>query len=149
MQVFCTFHFYNQITTLQKKNNYANIIADICEYFSNKNIEELHQTKDLLVHVPGVYSLNKYRIPNSSTGVGKSGSYRCICACTVKDNKVYLDYIYPKTGSEGIENLTKQTYKNIAKNISSSISESKIYTIDLAKRQFKKLEPKVKAAKIK
>lgn len=131
MKVFCTGYFLELISDLEKKNNYSGIFKDICAYFSDKNIGELHITKDILRNSPGINSINKYRIPNSTIGIGKRGSYRCIAMCNVKSDKVFVDFIYPKTGSEGSENITKDGIKGIAVNITNSIQSGNIYEIDL------------------
>jgi hypothetical protein len=135
MKVFCTGYFLEVISDLEKKNNYSGIFKDVCTYFSDKNIDELHITKDILRNSPGIHSINKYRIPNSTIGIGKRGSYRCISMCNVKSDKIFVDFIYPKTGSEGSENITKEGIKSIAINITNSIQSGNIYEIDLQNEQ--------------
>lgn len=135
MKVFCTGSFLSIINNFEKKNNYSNIFKDVCLYFSDKNIEELHITKDVLRNSPGISSINKYRIPNSSIGIGKRGSYRCISMCNVKSDKIFIDFMYPKTGSEGSDNVTKEGIKDIAINITNSIKLGDIYEIDLKNEQ--------------
>ena len=140
MKVFCTGNFLSIINNLEKKNNYSNILIDVCLYFSDKNIEELHITKDILRNSPGISSINKYRIPNSSIGIGKRGSYRCISMCNVKNDKIFIDFIYPKTGSEGSDNVTKEGIKEIAINITNSIQSGDIYEVDLKNEQITDLK---------
>lgn len=135
MKVFCTGSFLSIINNLEKKNNYSDIFKDVCLYFSDKSIEELHITKDVLRNSPGISSINKYRIPNSSIGIGKRGSYRCISMCNVKSDKIFIDFIYPKTGSEGSDNVTKEGIKDIAINITNSVQSGEIYEIDLQHEQ--------------
>ncbi len=96
--------------------------------------------KDILNNSPGIYSLNKYRIINSLTNKGKSSSYRCICVCLPKNETIYLDTIYPKTGSSGTENLTKEAYKSIARNIKKSIEEKELFQVDTTKQTFAKIK---------
>jgi len=131
MRIFCTFKFNERISELQKKNNYANILNDVCDFFKGKNLAELHITRDILQNAAGTFSLNKYRISNSSIGAGKSGSYRCICVCKVKEEKVYIDFIYPKTGADGADNLLASAYKECVKNITAAILEKKLYKLDI------------------
>lgn len=134
MKVYCTSRFISEFTDLEKKNNYASIFEDVCCYFQNKNIQELHITKDILRITPNVVSLNKYRIPNNSMGIGKRGSFRCICMCNIASDAVYIDYIYPKSGSDGSDNVTKDGIKLIIGNINSSIKQGQILIIDIEKR---------------
>lgn len=138
MLVYCTERFYQQVTNLKKNNSNAAIITDICDYFTDKNISELHFTKDIILSSANTYSLNKYRIINSLSNKGKSSSYRCICGCYLKSDFLILDTIYPKTGSDGIDNLTKETYKEIAQNIKNAIQNNVLYILDLDKKTFSK-----------
>jgi hypothetical protein len=123
-----------------RNNSYKAIIEDVCSFFREKSISELHLMKDILNNSPGIYSLNKYRIINSLTNKGKSSSYRCICVCLPKNETIYLDTIYPKTGSSGTENLTKEAYKSIARNIKKSIEEKELFQVDTTKQTFAKIK---------
>jgi len=140
MKIYCTVNFINCIQKLERNNSYQSIIEDTCTFFQEKSIGELHLMKDILNNSPGIYSLNKYRIINSLTNKGKSSSYRCICVCLPKNEAIYLDTIYPKTGSSGTENLTKESYKSIAKNIKNSIEKKELYQVDINKQTFTKLK---------
>lgn len=95
MTVYCTERFEEDILALQKNNSYSDVLIDACDYFLDKNIQELHITKDIISNAQGKYSLNKYRIMNSTMKKGKSGSYRCISVCLPELNSVYLGTIYP------------------------------------------------------
>lgn len=139
MRVHCSYRFYEQLQELSKNNSYSAILTDICDYFKDKSVGELHITKDIIQSSSKTYSLNKYRIINSKSNKGKSSSYRCICGCFVKDNVIILDTIYPKTGSEGIDNLSKETYKEIAKNIKQAIEQNLLYTLNLDTQIFHRI----------
>lgn len=139
MRVHCSYRFYEQLQELSKNNSYSAILTDICDYFKDKSVGELHITKDIIQSSSKTYSLNKYRIINSKSNKGKSSSYRCIRGCFVKDNVIILDTIYPKTGSEGIDNLSKETYKEIAKNIKQAIEQNLLYTLNLDTQIFHRI----------
>jgi hypothetical protein len=96
----------------------------------------LNITKDIIQSSANVYSLNKFRIINSLSNKGKSSSYRCLCGCYTKGNFVVLDTIYPKTGSEGIDNLSKERYKEIALNIKNALHEKELYCLNLITQEF-------------
>lgn len=134
MEVFCTPSFHADIHKLQKNNSYSRILEDVCSYLADKNISELHLTRDLITHINGKYSLNKYRVPNCLINKGKSGSYRCICVCLPVENQIYLGKIYPKTGTDGADNLDKKEYKIIAAQISKAIQENNLYVISIEKQ---------------
>ncbi|MBS1592909.1 MAG: hypothetical protein JST90_01205 [Bacteroidetes bacterium] len=131
MKVLCTQNFIDCIARLAGNNSYSAVLDDVCAFLSDKDIQELHQMKDLLRITPGKYSLNKYRIKNSLTNKGKSSSYRCIAVCLPEVDEIYLDTIYPKTGSQGQENLDKERYKSIAKNVQASISGNELFELDV------------------
>jgi hypothetical protein len=136
MIIFCTFRFKETLEKLSKNNSYSAILEDICNYFRDKDIKELHITKDIIQNSSNIYSLNKYRIMNSQFNKGKSGSYRCICGCYLRGDLIILDTIYPKTGSEEIDNLSKEAYKEIAQNIKSSLSKGKVFILDITTKRF-------------
>ncbi|MDI9340716.1 MAG: hypothetical protein QM534_09090 [Sediminibacterium sp.] len=126
MTVYCTPQFEDNIKELQKNNSYSNILKDVCSYFNDKNVQELHLTRDIIQNIAGKYSLNKFRIMNSSMNKGKSGSYRCISVVMVDLDSIYLGRIYPKTGGDGIDNLSKEAYKDIAAYIKDCIKSKSL-----------------------
>lgn len=138
MKVYCTPQFITALEKLQRNNSYSAVLDDVCAFLRDKNIEELHQMVDVLKKAPGIYSLNKHRIANSVSNQGKSGSYRCICVCLPKENSIYLGYIYPKTGSQGRDNLESDDYKRIAANVQKAKAADDVYELDLAKKTYKK-----------
>lgn len=131
MIIHCTPRFISDIEELQKKNSYSQVLIDVCNYFSDKSILELHLTRDIIQNSQGKYSLNKFRIMNSSMKKGKSGSYRCITVVLPEKDSIYLGRIYPKTGSEGIDNLTKEEYKEIAKQVNFVINNNLSRILDM------------------
>ena len=135
MVLYCTERFKQQVAVLEKNNSYSAIIVDICDYFKDKNIDELHITKDIIRS-----STNKYRIGNSLSNKGKSSSYRCISGCYVKKDFLVLDTIYPKTGSDGIDNLSVEKYKEIAGNIKNAIESYSLYELDIELKAFSKVK---------
>ncbi len=135
MKIYCTQHFIDTIQHLSKNKSYKAILEDVCVFFADKGIEELHIMNDIINRFLGKYSLNKYRISNSLTNKGKSASYRCICVCLPKQKAIYLDTIYPKTGSFGAENLTKEAYKEIAKNVQLAIAVNKLFMLNIETKE--------------
>ncbi len=63
--------------------------------------------------VPLGYGLFKVRMPIKSKGKGKSGGARVITYLIIKDQEVYLVYIYDKSQ---LENLTKDQIIKLLKN---------------------------------
>lgn len=100
MRVYCTARFHREIQKLSKNSSYAGIVNDVCIHFKDKTTHEVHQILPIK-NTPGRFSLNKHRIQNLAGGRGKSSSYRCVLICFPERDSIYLDTIYPKTGSEG------------------------------------------------
>lgn len=48
MKVYCSQRFYEQIQELSKNNSYSAILTDVCDYFKDKSVGELHITKDII-----------------------------------------------------------------------------------------------------
>jgi hypothetical protein len=142
MKVYCTQHFRDNLKKLARNSSYAAIVTDVCSFLQDKSLSELHQMNDIINVAPGKYSLNKYRIINSLTNKGKSSSYRCISVCLPEEDCVYLDTIYPKTGSEGKDNLDKKEYKAIAANVAIARKANDLYLLDIKKGQFEAIQPK-------
>jgi hypothetical protein len=138
MNVYCTTQFIKELEKLQRNSSYSAVLDDVCNFLSDKSVEELHQMVDILRKTPGIYSLNKHRIANSVSNQGKSGSYRCIAVCLPKQNSIYLGYIYPKTGSQGKDNLDKKDYKKIAAAIADAIAANDLYNLDIKRMKYKK-----------
>ena len=140
MIVYCTFRFIDYIKQLSTNNSYSAVLGDVCDYLKDKNVTELHITKSVIHNASGIYSLNKYRIQNSISNKGKSSSYRCICACHVEAKLIILDTIYPKTGSEAVDNLSKEAYKEIAKSIKNSLLKKQCCVLDVGSQKYTTLK---------
>ena len=130
MIVYATAEFKRQPETLAHKNSYSDVASDVCNFLKDKDLQELHQMRDLIQNTTGTYSLNKYRIANSIMQRGKRGSYRCICACFPITDTIVLGAVYPKTGSDGVDNLPKEEYKRIAKSILQALESKELFLFD-------------------
>ena len=139
MKVYCTPRFSKQIDHLKKNKSNTAVLQDVCNYFIDKVTSELHITKDIIQSSSKVYSLNKFRISNCLSNKGKSSSYRCICGVFLQYDCIVLDTIYPKTGSDGIDNLAKDAYKEIATNIKVSFQKDNLLEIDLVRQEIIKI----------
>ncbi|MCC6371548.1 MAG: hypothetical protein IT236_11135 [Bacteroidia bacterium] len=134
MIVYGTERFFSDLSSLQKNNSYSNIFNDVCDYFIDKNVQELHFTRDIIQNSTGKYSLNKFRIMNSAMKKGKSGSYRCIAVVLPESDAIYLGCIYPKSGADGVDNLSKEKYKEIATYIKESVVNKTFKIINVSLR---------------
>lgn len=138
MTVYATAEFKELVEVLAGKSAYSQILTDLCHFLKDKDMAELHQMRDLIQNATGTYSLNKYRIANSCMQRGKRGSYRCICACFPPKNILVLGCVYPKTGSDGVDNLSKDEYKRIAKSIQLALESKMLFVFDKQSGAFEK-----------
>ena len=92
----------------------------VLDFFLNNTLEKI-KTGDLLNGSTTVPFLKK-RIPDA-------GGYRVYFLVIVKDEKVYISYVHPKTGPMGGDNITAEHKKYIQKETYSCILEKKLYEL--------------------
>lgn len=97
---------------MRKKNSYSSIEKDIIEYFFNKDIQEL--TSGTRLNNSDITRYIKKRLKGS-------GGFRVYFLLIIKEEKLYLMFLHPKTGSLGYENITDQSkallYKKVLEGI--------------------------------
>jgi 1-deoxy-D-xylulose 5-phosphate reductoisomerase len=131
MTIFCLEDFKVQFEKLKKNNSYSSIEKDIVEYFFEKEIQHL---------TSGTRLNNSDDIPYIKKRLNGSGGFRVYFLLVVKDEKVYLMFIHPKTGSMGYENITDDSKALLYKRLLEFIKANSLYqvTIDNNKLIFKK-----------
>ena len=97
MIILCLDEFKNEFEKLIRNNSYSSIEIDIIEYFFNKNIQEL---------TSGIRLNNSDTIPFIKKRIKGRGGYRFYFLLIIKDEKLYLLFVHPKSGSLGFENIT-------------------------------------------
>jgi mRNA-degrading endonuclease RelE of RelBE toxin-antitoxin system len=109
--------FRNSIDAYCKKDNlgYKNCKEDICNFFSNKDIQTIFSQPYLIISSTD-YRLIKSRIINSYYNEGKSGGYRIYYYVNRKTECIYFLEFYPKKGRYGRDNLTNTELKILIKN---------------------------------
>jgi len=120
MTIFCLEDFKAQFEKLKKKNSYAAIEGDIINYFFDKEITQL---------ISGTRLNNSHDIPYIKKRLNGSGGFRVYFLLVIKDGKIYLMFLHPKTGSLGYENITDDSKARLYKKVLESIKTNNLYNV--------------------
>ncbi len=131
MTILCLEDFKVQFEKLKKNNSYMSIEKDIIEYFFNKDIQLL---------ASGTRLNNSDDTPYIKKRLNGSGGFRTYFLLVIKNEKVYLMFLHPKTGSLGYENITDESKALLYKKVLGCIKTNNLYevTIEKDKLIFKK-----------
>jgi hypothetical protein len=114
--------FKIQLEKLKKKNSYATIENDIIDYFFNKGVHQL---------TSGTRLNNSNDIPYIKKRINGSGGYRVYFLLVIKDEKLYLMFLHPKTGSLGYDNITDESKALLYKKVLESIKSNNLYIVSV------------------
>lgn len=122
MQIFCIEDFKDNIRKLTSKKSYRNIEEDIIEYFFNsEDIQDLRSGTNLNQCNDRPYIKKRLK---------GSGGYRIYYLLILIDNNVYLMFIHPKTGSVGMDNLSKKTINDLYRKVYDCIKSNDLYLVE-------------------
>lgn len=102
MAVYCTHEFKTQVEKLGKNASYQLLEADLVAQYCNKPFAEACSGRPLSL-TPGAMFLKKR--------LDGSGGFRVYFMAYVKDEDIYLIYVHPKTGRDGIANISPEDKK--------------------------------------
>ncbi len=120
MNIFCLEDFKIEFEKLKKKNSYSTIEKDIIEYFFNKDIQEL---------MSGTRLNNSDTTPYIKKRLKGSGGLRVYFLFIIKEEKLYLMFLHPKTGSLGYENITDESKAFLYKKVLECIKNNNLFMI--------------------
>lgn len=120
MEIFCLEDFKVEFEKLKKKNSYSTIEEDIIEYFFDKEITQL---------MSGTRLNNSDDAPYIKKRLNGSGGFRIYFLLIIKDKRVYLMFVHPKTGSLGYENITDESKAMLYKKNLEGIKANNLYKI--------------------
>lgn len=131
MTIFCLEDFKIQFEKLKKNNSYSSIEKDIIEYFFDKEISQL---------ASGTRLNNSDDIPYIKKRLNGSGGFRIYFLLVIKNERVYLMFLHPKTGSLGYENITDDSKALLYKKVLEGIQTNNLYELTIInnKLSFKK-----------
>jgi len=124
MRIFCLEDFKVEFEKLKKKNSYSSIEGDIIKYFFEKEIAQV---------MSGTRLNNSDDIPYIKKRLNGSGGLRIYFLFVIKDEKIYLMFVHPKTGSLGYENITDKSKALLYKRVLESIKTNNFYEIAVDK----------------
>ena len=131
MTIFCLEDFKIQFEKLKKNNSYSSIEKDIIENFFDKEISQL---------ASGTRLNNSDDIPYIKKRLNGSGGFRIYFLLVIKNERVYLMFLHPKTGSLGYENITDNSKALLYKKVLEGIQTNNLYELTIInnKLSFKK-----------
>jgi hypothetical protein len=118
MTILCLEDFKIQFEKLIKKNSYSAIEKDIIDYFFEKEIHQL---------INGTRLNNNEEIPYIKKRLNGSGGFRIYFFILIKDEKLYLMFLHPKTGSMGYENINDESKALLYKKVLEAIKSNDLY----------------------
>jgi hypothetical protein len=122
MDIFCLEDFKVEFEKLKGKKSYSSIEDDIIKYFFGKNAQELSS---------GVRLNNSSETPYIKKRINGSGGFRFYYLLIIKDEKLYLMFVHPKTGALGSENITDESKAYLYKKVLDSIKSNDLYQLTL------------------
>lgn len=131
MTILCLEEFKAQFEKLKKKNAYSSIEDDIIAYFFDKEIQQL---------ISGTRLNNSDDTPYIKKRLNGSGGFRIYFLLIIKNEKVYLMFLHPKTGSLGYENITDDSKALLYKKVLECIKTNDLYEVNVENKKiiFKK-----------
>ncbi len=122
MTILCIEDFKIQFEKLKKKNSYSSIEKDIIEYFFGKEVSDL---------ISGVRLNNSNETPYIKKRLNGSGGCRVYFLLIIKDEKIYLMFLHPKTGSMGFDNITNESKSLLYKKVLNDILNNELYELNV------------------
>ena len=122
MDIFCLEDFKVEFEKLKGKKSYSSIEDDIIKYFFGINAQELSS---------GVRLNNSSETPYIKKRINGSGGFRFYYLLIIKDEKLYLMFVHPKTGALGSENITDESKAYLYKKVLDSIKSNDLYQLTL------------------
>lgn len=122
MKIYCLEDFKFAFEKLKSKNSYKSIEQDTINYFFNKSSSDLS---------PGTRLNNSDLTPYIKKRLGGRGGFRFYYLLLIKDDRIYLMYVHPKTGVYGAENITDESKAMLYKKLLTSIENKNLYQLFL------------------
>ena len=132
MEIFCISDFKEAVEKLIKKKSYFSLEIEIIDHFFNKPVEGLRS---------GTRLNNSPDQPYIKKRLEGSGGYRVYYLLLIKEEKVFLMFVHPKTGAYGSSNITDESKNLIYKKVYEAIKTNDLYKLENinGKIDFKKL----------
>jgi hypothetical protein len=126
MTVFCLEEFKVQFEKLKKNNSYSSVEEDIIEYFFEKEISQLSS---------GTRLNNSDGTPYIKKRLNGRGGFRVYFLLVIRNEKIYLMFLHPKTGSLGYENITDDSKSLLYKKVLEKIKANDLYEVTVESKK--------------
>lgn len=123
MTIYCLEEFKEEFDKLRTKKHYKTLEKDVISYFSNKTAAELSN---------GTRLNNSEHEPYIKKRLSGSGGFRFYFLLIIKNDKLYLMFVHPKTGPSGSPNITDESKTLLYKKVLAAIKINDIYEMDLS-----------------
>ena len=127
MEVFCLEEFKREFYKLKKNNSYNDIEAIIAEFFFGKDVKQFIGLGSKLSGSSD-FPFIKMRLKGR-------GGYRLYYLLFIKDSRLYLMFIHPKTGSLGTENISISFQREIYASLLEAIKTNNLYKLEANDRK--------------
>lgn len=131
MQIFCTSEFKTEFKKLIGKKSYSDLKNELISYFFIK--KKISGTRlNASIYPP----LIKKRLK------GKGG-YRVYFLWYIKNDKLYLMYVHPKTGVYGVSNIDSKLLKELSQKLYNDIKNNTVFEMiyDTEKKSLTFIKP--------
>jgi len=122
MEIFCIEDFKIEFEKLTSKRSYKILHQEIINYFFKKSIADLRS---------GTRLNNSDETPYIKKRLGGSGGYRAYYLLIVKEDRLYLMFVHPKTGSLGSDNINDESKAYLYKKVLNCIKTGDLYKVEV------------------
>lgn len=122
MEIYCIEDFKVEFEKLISKKSYNTINQDIIDYFFNKSLPEL---------CSGTRLNNSDETPYIKKRLSGRGGFRVYFLLIMKEERLYLMFVHPKTGSLGAENINDESKTYLYKKVLNCIKSGDLYKFEI------------------
>lgn len=121
MEIFCTENFKSQFERLVKNSSYSTLSQDLIDFFFSDKRNKLGGTR-----------LNGHaKDPFLKKRLNGSGGFRAYYYIVIKNDCLYLAFVHPKTGKYGMENISDEYKRQLAKEVLEAIKSGNVYSVQV------------------
>ena len=132
IQYFSITTFRNRIASLLKvkRGVYANVTSEINKEFKGKTIEQIRQSRDMILCENDVIVI-KLRLPDKRQTLSRRDGYRLIYLVSKTQETVILLDIYPKNGPLQQLSISEKDLTGLLKEFAKEANDGTIAPLDI------------------
>lgn len=132
IQYFSITTFRNRIASLLKvkRGVYANVTSEINKEFKGKTIEQIRQSRDMILCENDV-TVIKLRLPDKRQKLSRKDGYRLIYLVSKTQETVILLDIYPKNGPLQQLSISEKDLTELLKKFAEEANDGTIAPLDI------------------